>query len=376
MTRRQPLIATLLAIALLTAGCTTSRDPDVEGAGGAEPTTTVRFPAAPGLPDLPAQPDGVPFPTKAWATASANPKVAGEIDGLLDQAFAGPDDPFGRVEAVVVVAGGRIVAERYGRGHTADARHVSWSVAKSVTNALLGILAGDGRLDMFSPAAVTEWADPTDPRHAITPDALARMSSGLEWREVADAVALVGSIDKGPAAAQQATRPLGGTVGGTFNYSTGSTSINGRIIGDLVGTGAEFTAWAHQVLFTPLGIEDVELLLDTSGYFAGGWGANMSARNFARFGLLYLRDGRWDGLRVLPPGWVDFSRSPSATNASYGAGWWLDRYGPGTFAAEGFMGQKVVVDPRHDVVVVVLAGNFDSGPPGRLAAALVSAFDN
>lgn len=332
---------------------------------GAAPTTTLAGQAS----------TGVPFPTERWPEAAIPAGV--DVDALasvLDQAFDDTDDPYGQIDAVLVVHGGEIVLERYDDSYPADEPHDSWSVAKSVTNALLGVLVRDGELDMDAPAAIAEWSEPGDPRAAITPGLLARMSSGLEWDEVTDARQLVdtaGSID---AAAFQADRPLAAEVGTLFNYSTGSTAVNGRIIGDLVGTGDELRAWADTVLFGPLGIDSVELVRDANGYWVAGWGANMVARDFARFGLLYLRDGVWDGERILPEGWVDDAFTPSATLDAYGSGWWIGLNGEDTFSAEGFLGQKVVVVPDADLVVVVLAENFDGGRTAAFAGEIVELF--
>ena len=110
-------------------------------------------------------------------------------------------------------------------------------------------------------------------------------------------------------------------------------------------------------MFGPLGIRSVELELDAAGYFVGGYGADMTARDFARFGLLYARDGVWDGERLLPEGWVDYARSPSSTSKGYGSGFWLS---DNTFAAAGLLGQRVVVAPEEDLVMVVLASDLNT----------------
>ncbi|MDH3682504.1 MAG: beta-lactamase family protein, partial [Acidimicrobiia bacterium] len=333
-------------------------------------------PAAGGLVPLPAQPDGVAFPTDAWPEAELgerlDPAGVAAVTAVVDAAFDGSES-YGRIQAVLIVAGGQLVLERYGRGYSGDEPHVSWSVAKSVTHAMLGILTRDGQLDVTAPASVPEWSSPGDPRAQITPDMLARMSSGLAWNEPFDAFALVTAAAQIEAATRQAERELAGEPDTAFNYSTGSTAINGRLIGERVGTGDEFRSWADAELFAPLGIDSVELELDGSGYFIAGYGANMTARDFARFGLLYQRDGVWDGRRILPEGWVDYARSPSSTSEGYGSGFWLVG---DTFSAAGFAGQRVVMVPEHDLIVVVLADELNDGPIGRLLVDLVTPFDD
>ncbi len=331
---------------------------------------------ASGYVPLPPQPDGVPYPTDAWpegdlAAALDGPGVTA-VEAALDAAFDEAADPYGRVEAVVVVHQGELIVERYGRGYDGSERHPSFSVAKSVTHALLGILARDGEIDIFAPAMIEEWSEPGDPRAAITPDMLARMSSGLEWREVPDAGLLFMSASADEVAGIAARRDLADEPDTVFTYSTGATAINGRLIGDAVGTGGDVITWATAELFGPLGITSARLVLDREGYFVAGYGADMTARDFARFGLLYLRDGVWDGQRILPAGWVDYARTPSPTNPGYGSGFWLDG---DRFWAAGLQGQRVVIVPEHDLVIVVLANEMRASDIDRLVIDLVEPFE-
>ncbi len=313
-------------------------------------------PAEPGsFVALPAQPADVPFPTDKWPEAELTDHLSAENAAAVEAVVADAFDeaaPYGSIEAIVVIAGGELVEEAYGRGFSADQVHVSWSVGKSVTHAMLGIATRDSLLDVFEPAAVAEWQDAGDPRAEITPDMLARMSSGLGWNEGFDAFALVQTAAEVEAAASQIDRELEAEPDSEFNYSTGSTAINGRLLGDLIGTGETFQTWADDELFDPLGIRSVELEYDGSGYFIAGYGANMTARDFARFGLLYQRDGVWDGERILPEGWVDYARTPSPTFDDYGSGFWLVG---DIFSAAGFRGQRVVMVPEVDVILVILA---------------------
>jgi CubicO group peptidase (beta-lactamase class C family) len=239
-------------------------------------------------------------------------------------------------------------------------------MAKSITQALAGILVRDGRLDIFAPASVPEWADPNDPRHAITTDQLLRMSSGLQWDEDlfdpdGDVLTMLhgaGFEDRG---AYAAAKPLASTPDTEWYYSTGTTCIVSRIIADAVGRGDDVVEWIDDELFSPLGIDSAVHDLDRAGVFNGGSIINMTAQDFARFGLLYLRDGMWDGRRILPEGWVDYSRTPTPTTASptYGSSWWLDPERPSMFYALGFEGQSIAVLPNDDVVVVVLSHAHD-----------------
>ena len=391
VTGRLHVLALTMAMTFVVAACssdgTATLEPAPEATPGAPTTapepTVVSDPApeatpgapliAAGLLPLPAQPEGVSFPTAAWPEGTLGSNVDDDaLAALMAEALEG--DRFGIVEAALVIDGGELVFESYGNGYDGEAPHVSWSVGKSVAHALLGVLTAEGQINVMAPAAVPAWQGAGDPRSAITPDMLARMSSGLEWNEASDVLSLVFGSGSDSASSYQIDRELVSDPDTTFNYSTGSTAVNGKIMADIVGTGDEFEAWAHEVLFDPLGIESVELEFDVDGNWIAGYGANMTARDFARFGLLYLRDGVWDGTRILPQGWVDYARTPSVTNQDYGSGFWLDDYSEGGFAAQGFRGQKVIVVPDHDLVLVVLADNVAPAPTDAFARQLTDLF--
>ena len=254
--------------------------------------------------EYPAQPGGVPWPTAAWPTGPAAGRGrSAAVQAIVDEAFRSGDADGGTVDALLAVSGGQLVLEAY-NGWDPAAPHMSWSMAKSVTHALLGLLVAEGRIDPFAPAPVPEWADPADPRHAITVDQLLRMRSGLDWQEeyagTSDVITMLygdGRADRGHYAA---AKPLLVEPDTTFSYSTGTSMILARIIADQVGYGDAGTAWAQAALFDPLGITTVAHDLDGIGTMSGGSNINMSAQDFARFGLLYLRGGEWDGRQLLP----------------------------------------------------------------------------
>jgi CubicO group peptidase (beta-lactamase class C family) len=271
---------------------------------------------------------------------------------------------FDETHAVVVVQGGRLLVERYGPEHGPEATCLSWSKAKSLTHALVGIVVGDGRLDISDPAPVAEWRTPQDPRGAITTDQLLRMSSGLKFDEVyevdkpSDTIEMMWGSGKDSVAHYAADQPLTHPPGTVFSYSSGTTNIICRILADMTGLrGEAFGDFMRERLFEPLGMKTPIPRFDPAGTFIGSSFCFTSARDFARFGLLYLRDGVWDGQRLLPPGWVDYARTPTfqqpgVTDGRYGAHWWLDLGGPGSFSANGHEGQFTVLVPDLDLIVV------------------------
>ena len=320
------------------------------------PTSTVPAPIV--ADGYPAQSEAVPWPTDAWPRADLPTEAADGVLTLVDEALRDPGRPYGVIDAVAIVRGGSLLLADSHEAYDPSTAHWSFSVAKSVTHAAVGILTGDGLLDIDAPTGLAEWpAD--DPRAVIAIDDLLRMQSGLEWDEMGgDAMAIVVGDGNADASGHAAAKPLVADPGTTFNYSTGSTAIVASLLADELGSGEALEAWLDDRLFGPLGIRSVELELDGTGNWLGGTGANMSLEDFARFGLLYLRGGVWEDAWLLPEGWVDHARTPSASFAGYGAGWWL---GEDWYSAVGFLGQQVTVLPSLDLVVVVLATGGDAG---------------
>jgi CubicO group peptidase (beta-lactamase class C family) len=267
--------------------------------------------------------------------------------------------------AEVVVRGGEVVHEHYGPDTDATTTLISWSTAKSLTHALVGIAVRQGLLDVDAPAPVAEWAG--DERQGITLRQLLNMRSGLRFVEdyVDDSSShcldMLFGAGQADVAGYAAALPLDHEPGSTFNYSSGTTNIVARIVGEAVGGGEEgMRSFMEAELFGPLGMASADPRFDAAGTFVGSSFLYCTARDFARFGQLYLRDGVWDGGRILPEGWVDFARTPTEVppeeDFGYGAHWWLwDRQGfPETFAAHGYEGQYIVVAPDRDLVVVRL----------------------
>ena len=272
------------------------------------------------LPALPTQPRGVPWPTKVWPTGSLPAHVrSDELEALLNAAFGNDPAPgFGASHAAVVVHQGRIVAERYGPGTSPETPLLSWSMAKSVTHSLVGILVDEGRLDLDRPAPVPAWqTDPADPRARITLRHLLRMVDGLDFNEeytIDEASESQSPEDPGwshcidmlfgsgtdDVAGYTIARPLRAEPGTVFNYSSGTTNIVTRIIGDLIGGPDEMRTWMNEHLFAPIGIRSADPTFDAAGTFVGSSYLHMTARDWARYGLLNLRGGEWDGRQVLP----------------------------------------------------------------------------
>jgi CubicO group peptidase (beta-lactamase class C family) len=258
--------------------------------------------------------------------------------------------------AVIVVHHGRIVAERYASGFDRHTRLTGWSMTKSITNALIGILVRQGLLNVAEPAPVEQWLK--DERSKITIENLLRMNSGLKWWEFyggpSDATRMLyREKDMGEYAMKS---KLGHKPGEVFYYSSGTANILSSIIRRTVGNSVYYR-FPYQQLFYRIGMYSAVLEPDAGGTFVGSSYCYATARDWARLGLLYLQDGVWNGQRVLPEGWVDFTRR----GEEYGALWWLNRNGRhphiprDCYGCEGYEGQYVWVIPSKDLVLVRMA---------------------
>jgi CubicO group peptidase (beta-lactamase class C family) len=280
------------------------------------------------------------------------------------------------VKAVVILHDGTLVAERYAAGYGVETPILGYSLAKSVINALIGILVRQKKLSVEQRAPVAEWDSPSDPRHAVTIDQLMRMTSGLALEESdsgLDPVSRMLFLEPDMAGYAERAR-LKAAPGTKWDYSSGNTIILSRIIRDAVGGRAQdVVAFTRKELFEPLGITTATIEFDATGTPVGCIYVLASARDWGRFGNLYLNDGVVNGRRILPEGWVNYSATPTL-DADYGAGFWTNRRAHGdapdrtqagmpedSFYGSGNLGQRVVIIPSAGLVVVRLGLTHSPG---------------
>ena len=294
--------------------------------------------------------------------------LEGELADLFNRA---PE--LGVSLAAVVTVGGELVAERYGTQPAtmfspesavrADTPLVSWSTAKSITHAAIGVAAMSGLIEVEGRAPVPGW-EGTE-KEAITILDLLEMRSGLHFIE--DYVDSAGSnclemlfgSGADDMAAYAAQQPLEHPPASVWNYSSGSTNILCRVLGDAVGGGEKaMRRFLGTTLFGPTGMASADPVFDPAGTFIGSSYVYATARDFARFGELYRNDGISNGQRVLPEGWTDHARTQIATDPEtgfgYGRHWWTWPDMPGSLAAHGYEGQFTIVMPDRELVVVHL----------------------
>lgn len=325
----------------------------------------------------------------AWPQGSAAATGNTLLEPLLEQAFTETDPKNVRnTKAVVVIHRGQLVAEKYAQGVTADTPLPGWSMTKSVTNLLIGLLINDGTIRLTQTAPVPLWYEEKgDPRGEITIDQLLRMSSGLAFDEeysIYGDVARMLSVEA-DAAGFAASKPLIAEPGSVWSYSSGTSNIlSGVIRRTIGGYMQEYYDFTQKRLFLPLGIRTASLETDNNGTFIGSSYMYASARDWARLGQFCLQDGRWLGERLLPEGWMTYSTTPTPNNPrnNYGAHFWLNadpeddsqqRTWPDlpvdTYSMNGYQGQRVIIIPSKELVVVRLGF---SGSPNRGIEPLVA----
>lgn len=293
------------------------------------------------------------------------------LDAALEWAFSEPDPAsLRRTRAVVLVYKGRLVGERYAHGFTKDTPLLGWSMTKGVINALVGVLVKEGKIALGDAVPIPEWRGSSDPRRKITFDHLLRMTSGLQFNEdysnpLADVTYMLFGVPD--MAAYAAAKPVEAEPGARWSYSSGTTNIIAYAIRQVIGDSS-YLEFPRRALFDRLGMTSALMETDAAGTFVGSSFMYATARDWARLGLLYLYDGVWLGQRVLPEGWVAYTRSPApnAPDRQYGAHMWLqipkeyrcgsdDRSLPAdTFHAIGHEGQFVTIIPSRELVLVRL----------------------
>ena len=327
---------------------------------------------------------------------SADAGVDGKLlKSVVDDAFAEPDPgALRRTRAVVVAYKGRIVAERYGPGMGPQTRLLGWSMGKTMLNALTGTLIAQGLLTLDQDRLYAQWRGEGDPRAKISVDNLLRMVSGLDFdqpheRMLSDVRKML--FLKGDSAAYAASEKLTSPVGSKWFYASGSTSLLAGVMRTAVGgTQARYFAYPRRALFGPLGMNSAVIEPDAAGTFLAPAFAYASARDWARFGQLYLNDGMWGDKRILPEGWVKYSTAPTPqSGGQYGAGLWLEipdflrpafpadyKLPEDAFYMLGHEGQMVAVIPSRQLVVVRLGLSRRRGAwdQGAFLDALLKAF--
>lgn len=294
------------------------------------------------------------------------------LDDIVEKGFDGKSYD-GRTWGIIVVKDGKIIAERYAMGFDMHQAAQTHSAAKSFASSMVGIATMKYKFDIHRAGALEEWRQPGDPRGAITALHLLRMSSGLygegDGSPQSDIYAGGATV-----AGRAATNILDTPPGTRFLYNPPDTMLLMRAVRETVKDDKTFLAMPFKELFWKIGMSRTTPASDWNGDFLMSGQTYSTARDFARFGLLYLNDGKWNGERILPEGWSKFVATqgpvqPAGNGARYGAQFWIyggldglaaDAYSPG-----GGQGQYAMIIPSHNVVIV--RRGFDAGSGFKIA---------
>lgn len=278
--------------------------------------------------------------------------------------------------ALLVVYDGRLISEHYAPGFSKDSRMLGWSMAKSITSAMIGLLVKEGRLDITQPAPVPEWADKKDKRHAITIENLLQQTSGLRFEENYNksSNATIMLFKKADMGGYAASRSLQDSPGTKFYYSSGNSNILSRIIRQAVGD-KNYHSFIYDSLFYKLGMYNTVIEPDAGGTMVGSSYVFATAQDWARFGLFYYNKGVVNGKKLFTDDWVSKTVAPSSADKlqQYGYQFWLNGVNKeipsqrkfsaapaDMYYADGYAGQYVFIIPSKKLVIVRLGfKNFD-----------------
>jgi CubicO group peptidase (beta-lactamase class C family) len=269
------------------------------------------------------------------------------------------DEKEGDTRAVLVLYKDHLIAEKYTEGFTRETKLLGWSMTKSITGTILGILEKQGKTSRDQNALFPEWKN--DGRADITLNNLLQMNSGLEWEEdyskISDVTRML--FLERDMTTTQLHKPLLAKPGTLWNYSSGTSNLLSGYIRNQFPDRQEYLNYWYKELIDKTGMHSMTLEADLEGNYVGSSYSWATARDWAKFGLLYLRRGNWNGEQIIEESWVDYSATPvEGSNGEYGAHFWLNAGGKypdvprDLYSANGFQGQHVFIIPSRDMVIV------------------------
>ena len=303
-------------------------------------------------------PDNVtPYP---YGNAEQKDSIFSNIDytklnNAVDEVFSDST----KTRAVVVMYKDQIIAEKYADGFNKNSKILGWSMTKSITGTLVGMRQFEGELNVRDKAPIEEWQN--DSRKEITIHNLLQMNSGLEWDEnydkISDATQML-FLDK-DMTKMQAKKQFAGKPNETWNYSSGTTNVLSGILRSNFNYHQEYLDYWYVNLIDKIGMNSMLIETDLSGNYVGssyGWA---TPRDWAKLGLLYLKNGSWKGEQLFDKAWVDYATTPTPTSDGwYGAQIWLNvgnRYPDAPknmYFFSGYQGQNVFILPDEELVIV------------------------
>lgn len=264
-----------------------------------------------------------------------------------------------RTRSVIILYKDHIVAEKYDTGFDKNSKILGWSMTKSITATYFGILQYQNKININNPAPISEWRN--DERKNTTINDLLHMNSGLEWEEKYDRICdatkmLFQAEDMGKV---QLEKPLIGKPNASWNYSSGTSNLLSKILRKQFKTHQEYLDFWYSSLIDKIGMYSMVVETDMAGNYVGSSYAWATTRDWAKFGTLYLHNGNWNGEQLFDKSWSKYVSTPTPTsNGRYGGHFWLNSSGKypdaprDLYYASGFQGQKVIIIPSKDLVIV------------------------
>jgi len=282
-----------------------------------------------------------------------------KLEKAVNNAFDKKGEKTKRTRALLVIYKDQIIAEKYEDRFSKNTKFLGWSMTKSITATYFGILQQQGKIDINQPAGLPEWAN--DERSKITLHNLIQMNSGLEWEEdygkISDVTKMLFLADD--MAKIQLEKPTAFEPNTHWNYSSGTTNLLSGILRRQFKTHQDYLDFWYSSLIDKIGMHSMLIEPDMAGNYVGssyGWA---TARDWAKFGLLYLHEGNWNGKQLFDKSWAKYVATPTPTSkGEYGGHFWLNAGGKypdvpkDMYFCGGFQGQKVIIIPSKELVIV------------------------
>ncbi len=308
--------------------------------------------------------DELPFSEDIWPEDDQKPQ--GALYEALASAFDVRGESLLNTRAVLVVKDGQLLGEMYGDGFDKHNKILGWSMMKSVNAALVGLLIRDGKWQLDQAAPVNLWKN--DERSAITIRHLLNATSGLDWEEeygsVSTATIMLYATDQ--MGVYASNRPLAHQPGSEWYYSSGTSNLLAQLVSEQFPDKKSYWNFAYERLFAPLGMRDFLVETDASGTHVGSSYGYGSARDWAKFALLFQQMGHWQGQQLLDTAYVEFCTTATETSGGrYGGQFWTNGHGKyksysnSDYWLDGFQGQQVSVHNDHGLVIVRLGVMYD-----------------
>lgn len=328
--------------------------------------------------------------TIIWPTGNILPHIDSStinfalMDSLVEEVFDHPDSiPTKKTTALIIVHKGNIILERYAEDFNSKTPGIGWSMTKSMIGSFVGLLNRDSLINIYKPVEISAWN--TDIRNQITLDNLLHMNSGLNWTEnyfnISDVTKML--YREGDTYAYAIKSKYQYTPGEKWMYSSGTPNIISGYIRQILHNDSIYHTYLYHELFHPLGMSSITLETDVTGNFVGSSYSYATARDWARYGLLYLNKGNWQGEQIIPANWVTYStQAIDSCTTTYGALFWLyDEHKipdapKDTYYCDGFLGQRIYIIPSQSLVIVRLGYSSQHIDFNRMIVAVAKAVKN